>query len=548
MNENRIAELEKRIQQLEKEVRLLKGNKSYVNTKSHKEWTTKQKTSSEQENTNAHEPVDWEYLLGKVWLPRIFVFVLIIGVIWGFKATFDKGFITEPIRVVLGYMTAAGFVIIGEIQVQKSRERLGQVLIAGSVLLLMLSTFAAHILYGYFPFAIAALLNILWIAAGVFFSYRHQSQALAVLSSAGGFLIPFLLESNGVNIAFFVMYEVLLYGVFLYYAVRNNYTVLHYVSFWLLHAAFVASMILDSVPQDEYFVFAAIAQHLLLLWLFIRKIIAHKTQLIFHFSSFIVISGWVILAVPDDDQRWYYIVFGLFYAILSAVYFSRDRNRFAISISISTFAFMFSIMDIMDVETNPVPLLVEGTIALWLGLRLNIRFQKIIALFPYGFGLIFTFSNFIERIFSLTALSWTVMVLSLFFITDSIRRYESFQKKELLKFLLFVNILLPLIWITQISYAASRDLDLNMQHMFSSFAWAIYAVGFIIYGIVKQSKTFRLTGIALLFATLVKVIGIDLSDISLEFRAILFTVLGGVGLGVSRMIYVKGKSGIKKEE
>lgn len=546
MNEQtRIDQLEKRIQQLEQEVRLLKGEKNHEWNTEYKQSTIIQNDSDKTEFADK-EPVDWEHVLGKVWLPRIFIFVLIIGVVWGFKATFDRGFITEPVRVALGYFIACGFVILGELQIRKKRERLGQVLLAGSIILFMLSTFAAHVLYGYFPFVLAAVLNLFWIAGGVFFAHRHRSQALAVLSSAGGVFIPFLLESTGLNTGLFVTYEVLLYGAFLYYGMRNQYTILHYVSFWLLHIAFIASLVFNPISELDAFSYGAMVQHMFLFVLFMGNKLNHPTQTISSFSSFLLMAGWIALGITEWQQQWYYLGFAGLYGAGAVWYLSKDKDRFALSAGIATFAFMFAVMEIFQSDTMPVLLLIEGAIALWIGFRFSIHFQTILALFPYGFGLFLTLTEPIEQVLSWPTLSWTVMVGSLLFVTHAMKRYNAFQKTDLLKGLFYANILLPLIWLTQISYAATKEWDLNVQHLFSSLAWSIYAVGFIAYGIIKQEKPFRLTGISLLFATLVKVIGVDLSDISLEFRALLFTILGATGLGVSRMIYVKEKQS-KKE-
>lgn len=37
------------------------------------------------------------------WLPRVFMFILLLGVLWGLKVGMDYGVITNPVRVALGY-------------------------------------------------------------------------------------------------------------------------------------------------------------------------------------------------------------------------------------------------------------------------------------------------------------------------------------------------------------------------------------------------------------------------------------------------------------
>ncbi|PDZ93746.1 hypothetical protein CON36_37555, partial [Bacillus cereus] len=110
-DDKKVSDLERRVEELEKEVVFLK--KRVFGTEAIKEepaipQTTNNKPSMEQKPTGVNVPldsviastkkpvpkkeeVDWEKLLGQVWLPRVFIFVLILGILWGFKAAVDSG-------------------------------------------------------------------------------------------------------------------------------------------------------------------------------------------------------------------------------------------------------------------------------------------------------------------------------------------------------------------------------------------------------------------------------------------------------------------------
>src|SRR5699024_3515756 len=88
------------------------------------------------------EQTDWETLIGKIWLPRIFIFVLLLGVVWGFRIAVDAGWLNETARVIIGFIVAGLFYYVGEKQIKKDRIALGKVLLVGFISTLLVTTFA----------------------------------------------------------------------------------------------------------------------------------------------------------------------------------------------------------------------------------------------------------------------------------------------------------------------------------------------------------------------------------------------------------------------
>ena len=102
----------------------------------------------------------------QTWLPRIFVGIMLLGVIWLFKAGVDAGLLTPAIRIVFGIVLSIGFYYIGDIQIKRERQALGLVLAGGSITGIVLTTFAAHYLYGFIPASVAFVCNIAWVILG----------------------------------------------------------------------------------------------------------------------------------------------------------------------------------------------------------------------------------------------------------------------------------------------------------------------------------------------------------------------------------------------
>ncbi|USK35254.1 hypothetical protein LIT25_08130 [Bacillus sp. F19] len=78
--ETKMMHLQQEVSELRAELTRSKGEAGAVNTIYHAPETalTEQRPSAAK--------VDWERVIGQVWLPRVFILVLLLGVLWAFKA------------------------------------------------------------------------------------------------------------------------------------------------------------------------------------------------------------------------------------------------------------------------------------------------------------------------------------------------------------------------------------------------------------------------------------------------------------------------------
>lgn len=83
-----------------------------------------------------------------------------------------------------------------DIQIKRERQALGLVLAGGSITGIVLTTFAAHYLYGFIPASIAFVCNIAWVILGIYIAKRYQSEYLTIFVAVGAFFVPFLLNST----------------------------------------------------------------------------------------------------------------------------------------------------------------------------------------------------------------------------------------------------------------------------------------------------------------------------------------------------------------
>ncbi|PFJ30224.1 DUF2339 domain-containing protein [Bacillus thuringiensis] len=561
-DDKKVSDLERRVEELEKEVVFLK--KRVFGTEAIKEepaipQTTNNKPSMEQKPTGVNVPldsviastkkpvpkkeeVDWEKLLGQVWLPRVFIFVLILGILWGFKAAVDSGFITEPIRAMLGFITSGLLLYVGERQIQKKRGALGQVLLGGSVVILILTTFAAHNLYGLIGPGLAFALNVLWVIVAIYLSHRHNSQPISIIAAVAGFLIPYLIESKSGNEFLLVGYEVLFFIALLYYSLLKKYVYLYFTSGGLLHVTLLALYFFAAI-QDNVATVGIIVQHIFLLIAFLRKDLFINAQKATLFTSFILTQLWVGVGFSSDQYSIFLLVSFMVYAVLSFVYFGINKMKLNVTLPIATYALAMFILDMANGEHIGLMFLIEGLIAFYVGLKAKTKTQTGVGLIVYVSGVAEILCSGINHVFSLETIAWVMMISSLLLIRKicSTIQVRNEEISNIMNVLFGSTAIAILMFITQIGGAATQNLSTNVQSLTISSLWAIYAVAGVVYGVLSGNKNIRLLGIGLLFLTLLKLIFIDMTNVSIIVRAILFIGLGFIGVALSRFFYSNKK-------
>lgn len=555
MEENsQLKELERRLVYLEKEANELKimlmglKSESTTNVQNEKpESSTKRKWKKtvpiikEAEKTS----LDLEKQIGQVWLPRIFIFVLLVGVIWAFKAASTYGFINEPLKVIIGYIAAAVLIYLGYKQIQKNRIALGQVLLGGSIVLLLIDTFAAHMLYGMIPTILAFVLNIVWVLIGIYFANRYKSQPLAILTTIGGYLIPFLIESVNPNVMNFVVFETIFYLALLMFAMRKQFVILYYVAFGMLHLTMLAGTFLFGYGDVKIFAIAIGIQHVCILVTFLIKQEFMNHQMGILFTSFLLAMAWLEGSFPQNQFE--IIILGSFavYTALSVFLWNKGKNRLSVSLSIATFALMIFFVNKFEIDNISSLLMIQGLISIYLGFLVTSKLKQVMGIIIFLVGAVATVVNPFQVILSIEFVNFVVLITSMFVLIYLLSRFYIKNVDEMTRLktnIHAITMVLILYFISLTSNAITINQTENIQYMAVSFTWAIYSLICLIFGAKWDYKMVRIFGLILLFLTLAKLIFVDLSYLSLSIRAFLFILLGLIGIIVSR-IYYKNKMG-----
>lgn len=542
--EERVRLLESKVQSLEQEIYHLTQNKQVphgIGT----QLPIKQSPPREpREPREPEPPIDWEHLIARVWLPRIFIFVLLLGVLWGFSAAVTAGIITRPVRIMLGLLASGLMIWFGESQMKHKRVVLGQVLLGGAVSVLMLTLFAAHMLYDYLPYMLAFILNILVIASFVALGVRHRSQTITLLSVFGGYLVPFLVVSSNPNLWLFCGYEALFSLAIIYVSLRYEFKISYYLSLAMLHFTLLLSYVFsDGHQMRAPFLIAIFVQHVVLTLLFLRSNRFMVNQTVTLLTSFSVTALWFAILYADNALLTYQILIGvsaLIYTALASWATIVHRETKPVLMTVASFACFLWLMSVLDIRDYSLAILIEGALALSLGLWLNSKLQITTGGILYAIGFMMTFFEPITDILSKETLSWLILMLSIILLHQvSHRLSPSHFVKTNKGYLLWTDSILFLFFLTYITNVLTEAVSTDSQHLILTSVWTLYAIAAIVIGFIFKRKTIRLTGISFLFITLIKLIFIDIPDVSLAIRAILFMGLGAIGIILSRLFYKK---------
>jgi uncharacterized membrane protein len=160
------------------------------------------------------EPAAWQrWLLGGNTLVRVGVVILFFGV--AFLAKYAAETFTVPVELRLAGIAAAGIALFAlGWRLRFARPGYGLTLQGGGIGVMYLTVFAALRLYGVLPAPLAFALLLALVAASAVLAVRQESQALAVLGAAGGFLAPILASTGqGSHVLLFAYYVVLNLGI-----------------------------------------------------------------------------------------------------------------------------------------------------------------------------------------------------------------------------------------------------------------------------------------------------------------------------------------------
>lgn len=208
----------------------------------------------------------WEY-----WLNKLGIGLLLFGVVFLFKYSIDRGWITPGVRVACGI--GLGLLLSGlGLRLYAKRRPFATVLLGGGFATFYITGFAAFQFLHIWPFSIAFTFMVAATLFSFLLSLKQDDAVLSLIALAGGLGTPFLLYTGEGNLPGLILYTCLLLalsgGIYFY----KGWQVLLWetiIGGWIvLFIALSAEPVslLHTVPEHQWALQAGFAFAWLMFW------------------------------------------------------------------------------------------------------------------------------------------------------------------------------------------------------------------------------------------------------------------------------------------
>ncbi|MEW6509956.1 MAG: DUF2339 domain-containing protein [Bacteroidota bacterium] len=202
---------------------------------------------------------EWESLIGGRLLNRIGAVALIIGMGFFLKYAFDKNWINETVRVLIGAAIGGGLLVAAARSHRRGFQIFSQGLVGAGISILYLSVYASFNFYHLVPQLVAFLLMTAVTIVAFANAFRYDTLAVALLGWLGGFLTPIMLSTGQPNeLGLFTYIALLDLGILIVSLRKTAWTILEPLALcatWLLYVMWYSDhYITDAFALTLYFV------------------------------------------------------------------------------------------------------------------------------------------------------------------------------------------------------------------------------------------------------------------------------------------------------
>lgn len=509
--------------------------------------------------TKSLNAFELESLIGRRGVGWVAVVLILFATAFFLKYAFDNRWIGELGRVSIGIMFGIAMSLAGFRYQRRGWRIFSQILTAGGIVLLYLSTYAA---FGYYHLVgqttAFSFLAILIAEAGAL-AIVYNAPAIAIMALIGGLLTPVLLHSDRDQ-----------YRSFFTYLVVLDAGALALLKHWrgLSSIAYYGTQLLFWTWYDENYHHQKRGAVLIFQTaIFLLFLLAHLARELFRRESAGLEDALLLLANPfvffattyhllnpthHDWMGAFAIIMALLYAGIAKLLLVRGvGSRREILLLIAVALTFVTIAIPIQLRSNWITIAwaVEGVAILWAGLeiqslRLRVHAFGLFALAfgkflfwdtPYGYRPAFT-PVFNRYFLSSLAVVGSYMVAVYLFERAGRQQLVNERITKLIIGLAAAITFWLLISIETQTYFAGRALaekaaedaahERWLGQMTLSVIWAAYAAALAAYGFVRRVAVIRWAALALFALTIVKAMLVDIAQLQQLYRIIVFAVLG----------------------
>ncbi|MGB9629639.1 MAG: DUF2339 domain-containing protein, partial [Thermodesulfobacteriota bacterium] len=207
--------------------------------------------TTETETKPSRTREEWEALIGGKLLNRIGALALIFGIGFFLKYAFDKNWITQSMRVLIGVAIGMALLFVGSRAHNKELKIFAHGLIGAGISILYLSVYASFNFYHLVPQTIAFLMMSAVTVITFSQAFKYNSLAVSLLGWAGGFLTPFLLSTGKANeVGLFTYIALLDVGLLMVLVRKESWVILEPFTFAATYFTYLLWYLKFYTPAD----------------------------------------------------------------------------------------------------------------------------------------------------------------------------------------------------------------------------------------------------------------------------------------------------------
>src|SRR5215471_15497471 len=517
-----------------------------------------------------------ERKIGQVWLNRIGIAAVLIGVAFFLEWAFQNGLIGPAGRVAIGLVAGIGLVVWSERFRRKNYVPFSYSLKAVGIGTLYLSLWAASQRYELIPASAAFLAMIVVTASVIAMALAQNAELLAAFGLIGGFSTPVLVSTGQNHEAVLFCYVAILDFAVLVIAMQKPWR-------RLLWGSFIGTQILfwgwfnDYYSRDQRVItvifaalFAAIFAAIPLASRFERSTRFSGVSITLVVVPLLNAAGFflALFAMYESEKAtltWYALALAAAYLGLSNAFKQRlaaaegkivNLIHIAVAIAFITIAIPLKLSH----HWITMGWLVESAVLLWIAVRTRTDFLRYLAATALVLGIfrLLVFPIYADRlIFNARFATYLIAIAVLGGIVYFGGRSASEGEKIFVRIAAVVLNLLALTALTLeasdyfgrqqartydvVGYSGDYNQFWLMREFSYSAIWMIYGAALMAFGFWKKSAFVRWQALALIAVTIGKVFIYDSRNLNTGYRILSFIALGAVLLAIS-FVYFKSSS------
>jgi len=509
-----------------------------------------------------------ERKIGQVWLNRIGIAAVLIGVAFFLEWAFQNGLIGPAGRVAIGLVAGIGLVVWSERFRRKNYVPFSYSLKAVGIGALYLSLWAASQSYDLIPASVAFLAMIVVTGSVIAMALAQNAELLAAFGLIGGFSTPVLVSTGQNHEAVLFCYVAILDFAVLVIAMQKPWR-------RLLWGSFIGTQILfwgwfaDYYSRDQRVItvifaalFAAIFAAIPLASRFERSTRFSGVSITLVVVPLLNAAGFflALFAMYQNEKAtltWYALALAAAYLALSNAFQRRlaaaegkviNLIHIAVAIAFITIAIPLKLSH----HWITMGWLVESAVLLWIAVRTRTDFLRYMAVAALVLGIfrLIAFPMYADRlVFNARFATYLIAIAVLGGIVYFGGRSASEGEKV---FIRIAGVVLNLLALTALTleasdyfsrqqaqtydvagYSSDYEKFLRMREFSYSAIWLVYGAALMAFGFWKKSEFVRWQGLALIAMTILKVGIYDSRNLDTGYRILIFIALGAVLLAIS---------------